>query len=60
MCTKAKKLLEFACEIEPRMNDWYAFHNALFGMKGRLQELFKTEQERAEFFESQEYPKATS
>lgn len=55
MRTKAKEFLQYAQELEPSVSDWYTFHNALFGMTGRLQELFTTEQERAEFFESQEY-----
>ncbi|MCR9232972.1 MAG: hypothetical protein NXI29_18340 [bacterium] len=55
MSTKARELLQYAQELEPSVSDWYAFHNALFGISGRLQELFTTEQERAEFFESPEY-----
>ncbi|QDV49520.1 hypothetical protein [Gimesia fumaroli] len=57
MSTKAKELLKFAQELAPSISDWYSFHNALFGIHGKLGKLFKTQEEREAFFNTIEYRK---
>ena len=53
--TKAQQALEIAREAAPAAKDWHEFWNALFGITGRLTELFPTPAEREQFAKTEEH-----
>jgi hypothetical protein len=53
--TRARQALKYAEEHARRASDWIELHNALFGMGGKVTELFPTESERIAFCRSPEY-----
>jgi predicted HicB family RNase H-like nuclease len=53
--TKAQQALEIAQEAAATTQDWHELWNALFGITGRLTELFTTQSERERFAVSREH-----
>ena len=52
--SKAQQALEIAREVAATATDWVEFWNALFGITGRLTEMFPTQAERAAFDRTKE------
>jgi len=55
--TKAQEALAIAKELAKEAKSSVDFHNAFFGIGGRLGELFPSRAERNAFFRSPEYEK---
>jgi len=55
MSRKAKQALKYATEAAEAAASWIELHNVLFGIGGKLGELFPTESERTAFSRSDEY-----
>jgi hypothetical protein len=53
--TKAQQALAFARQKVKQCDHWIEFSNALFGIGGKLGELFPTESERTQFTRTSEY-----
>jgi predicted HicB family RNase H-like nuclease len=54
--SKAKQALEFARQVRDREDaTWIDLHNALFGIGGKLFELFPTDRDRSAFMKTDEY-----
>jgi antitoxin HicB len=53
--SRARHALEFARQQAAATPDWVAFHNALFGIGGRVTELFPTQAERVQFGKTDEH-----
>lgn len=53
--TKAQQALHFAKRKVKECDNWIDFSNALFGIGGKLGELFPTESERTQFTRTPEY-----
>jgi predicted HicB family RNase H-like nuclease len=53
--TKAQQALEIAQEAAAAAKDWHEFWNVLFGITGRLTELFATRAEREQFAKTEEH-----
>jgi hypothetical protein len=53
--TKAQQALHFAKRKVKECDNWIDFSNALFGIGGKLGELFTTEPERTQFTRTPEY-----
>jgi len=53
--TKPAQALAFAEELAGRVDNWIDFHNALFGIGGKLGELFPTETDRTQFSKTPEF-----
>jgi predicted HicB family RNase H-like nuclease len=53
--TKAQQALQIAREAAAASQDWQEFWNALFGLTGRLTELFATRAEREQFARTKEH-----
>jgi hypothetical protein len=47
--TKAQELLHFARQMAAKSKSWVEYHNAIFGIGGKLGELFPTQAERVAF-----------
>jgi hypothetical protein len=56
---KHKKAVEFAQSRAKTAKHWIELHNALFGIGGKISELFPTETERTAFGASDEFKKVT-
>ena len=52
---KFKEILEFAMTLSKSIHDVDSFHNAILGVGGKADELFKTPEERKKFIKSGEY-----
>lgn len=52
---RARDALEFAQRQAAQAKNWVEFHNALFGIGGRLTELFPTQAERVAFGKTDEH-----
>lgn len=57
--SKAQEALEFAKQMAEQSADWIAFHNALFGIGGKISVLFPPGEEKVEFVKSPEYKQIT-
>jgi len=53
--SRARQALEFARQRAAAKPDWVTFHNAQFGIGGRVTELFPTQAERAQFGKTDEH-----
>jgi predicted HicB family RNase H-like nuclease len=53
--SKAQQALEIAREVAAATKDWHEFWNALFGLTGRLTDLFATRAEREQFAKTREH-----
>jgi hypothetical protein len=52
---RARQALAYAEQRAPEVADWLELHLALFGVDGKVSELFPTEAERAAFLRTAEY-----
>jgi hypothetical protein len=57
---KAKETLRFAEECARNASDWVVLENALFGLGGKANELFRTESDRTAFCRTAEYKQILS
>jgi antitoxin HicB len=55
VAAKAREALAFERKQAEATDDWIAFHNALFGIGGRLTEMFPTQAERVQFGKTDEH-----
>ncbi len=53
--TKADEALAFARRKAAESRDWRGLHNALYGIGGKLGELFPTQAERARFVKTEQH-----
>lgn len=53
--SNAQTALKFAEDIFKTTESWAAFWNALFGIQGKISELFPTQSKRVEFSKTSEY-----
>jgi len=54
LAARARQVLQFAEQRAREATDWVELHNALFGIGGKVTELFTTEAERTAFVQTEE------